>query len=107
MHKTSPKTFAQIVYGLYAVAPILWVTALMGIIINFLKRDEAAGTWLASHHEWQIRTFGVGVLCALAATATFLAGFVWPLVLGLGVWYLYRVVKGWLYLLEDKPITMS
>ena len=107
MNKPSPKNFAQILYGLYALAPIFWVTALVGVIINYLKRDEVTGTWLATHHDWQIRTFWVGLLSAIAASTTLFTGLGWPVMVGFGVWYLYRVVKGWLYLLEDKPMAIG
>jgi uncharacterized membrane protein len=37
---------------------LVGVTLFAGVIINYLRREQAAGTWLESHFTWQIRTFG-------------------------------------------------
>jgi uncharacterized membrane protein len=31
--------------------------SIIAVIINYVKRSEARGTWLESHFDWQIRTF--------------------------------------------------
>lgn len=100
----SLKRIAAIVYALQIASTFVGVTLFAGIIINYLKRDEAAGTWLESHFRWQIRTFwhsllwlGVGL-----ALLVVLVGF---LVLMLaGMWLLYRAIKGWVELSENKPM---
>lgn len=43
------KKMAMVGYGLYAAALIFPVTALATLILAYLKRDEARGTWLESH----------------------------------------------------------
>ena len=47
----------HIIYGCYALGFMIGLTWLLGLIIAYVKRDEATGTWLASHFRWQIRTF--------------------------------------------------
>jgi uncharacterized membrane protein len=55
-----------------------------------------------------LRTFWfavVWVLVALALAATILGiPFAWALIAGTGLWVLYRVVRGWLVLLDRKAI---
>ena len=36
--------------------------SLIAVILNYVKRSEARGTWLESHFRWQIRTFWFGLL---------------------------------------------
>ncbi|MFA7400790.1 MAG: hypothetical protein WCZ98_09950 [Sideroxydans sp.] len=100
----SLRTITQIVYVLYALSYFTGITAIAGIIINYIKREDAAGTWLESHFTWQIRTFWYGLLWAVIGWATLiiLIGFV---VLFAGFcWMLYRIIKGWLNLNDNKPM---
>jgi uncharacterized membrane protein len=95
----------QVVYILYALSYFTGVTAIVGIIIDYVKQDDAAGTWLESHFRWQIRTFWFGLLWALIGAATFF------LLIGIAVlfanfcWIIYRIVKGWLNLNDNNPMT--
>lgn len=102
----SLKTVTLVVYALQALSFFFGVTALVAVVINYVKRDDAAGTVYASHFDWQIRTFWWGLLWTVL-------GFMLILALGLGfvvlfaawVWAIYRVVKGWLKLTEGKPVS--
>lgn len=102
----SLKTIATAVYALQALSFFFGVTALVAVVINYVKREDAAGTVYASHFDWQIRTFWWGLLWTVL-------GFMLILALGLGfvvlfaawVWAIYRVVKGWLKLTEGKPVS--
>jgi len=99
------KTITQVVYGLQALSFAFGVTALIGLVINYIKREDVAGTLYQSHFDWQIRTFWWGLVWSVL-------GFVLMLAFGLGlivlfvawVWAIYRVVKGWLKLTEGKPV---
>jgi len=53
----SLKTITTVVYALQALSFAFGVTALVGLIINYVKRDDVAGTLYESHFNWQIRTF--------------------------------------------------
>jgi uncharacterized membrane protein len=99
------KNITQIIYGLYAASIIVGVTYFVGIVLNYVKRDDVRGTWLESHFTWQIRTFWYSLLW-------FLIGFPLMFALGLGfvvwvvagIWFIYRIVKGWLRLSEGKAM---
>ena len=95
---------ALVVYLLYALAYVTAITMIPGVIVAYVKRGDATGTWLDSHFRWQIATFwwtllwGIvgGLLCFV------LVGFA---VLGiLWIWGLYRVIKGWLRLNDGRAV---
>jgi uncharacterized membrane protein len=84
--------------------------SIVAVILNYAKRSEVRGTWLESHFRWQIRTFWFGLLwvtlCALFIVATLGIGLLiaWlPLSL-VGLWFVYRIARGWLRLLERRPM---
>jgi uncharacterized membrane protein len=98
------KTITTVVYALQALSFIWGLPALVAVIINYVKRDDARGTLYESHFDWQIKSFWWGLLWSVLGIAlTFiLIGFV-VLVVAY-VWMIYRVVKGWLKLAEGKPV---
>ena len=59
------KNIALVVYILQALSFLWGVTAIVGVIINYVKRDDARGTVYESHFDWQIRTFWWGLLWAI------------------------------------------
>jgi uncharacterized membrane protein len=99
------RNLTQVVYILYALSYFTGITAIVGIIVNYVKKDDVAGTWLESHFRWQIRTFWFGLLWAVigVATAFLLIGGV--ILFANFCWIIYRIVKGWLNLNDNKPIT--
>jgi uncharacterized membrane protein len=100
----SLKKITMVVYALYAFAYFAGITAIIGIVINYIKLEEVAGTWLESHFRWQIRTFWFGLLWAVIGVATLfiLIGFV--ILFANCIWIIYRVIKGWLYFNDNKPM---
>lgn len=101
----SAKTLTTVIYALYAAAFLLGgVTAIAAIVINYVKKDEVAGTWLASHFRWQIRTFWFGLLWGILGTILLLAIVGWFILIANAVWVIYRIVKGWLNLNDGKPM---
>jgi uncharacterized membrane protein len=84
--------------------------SLIAVILNYVKRGDVRGTWLESHFRWQLRTFWYGLLwvalCLLFVAVTLGIGLLiaWlPLTL-VGLWFIYRVVRGWLRLLDRRPL---
>jgi uncharacterized membrane protein len=84
--------------------------SIIAVILNYVKRSEARGTWLESHFRWQIRTFWFGllwiVLCVLFIVGTLGIGILvaW-LPMGLiGLWFIYRIVRGWMALNNSRPM---
>lgn len=100
----SNKTLTTVVYALYGASVFVGVTALVAIIINYIKRDDMVGTLFASHFRWQIRTFWFGLLWAVLGVLTLLLIVGWFILAANGIWLIYRVVKGWLYLNDNKPM---
>jgi uncharacterized membrane protein len=73
---------------------------LVAFIIDLVKRDAAAGSWQASHFSWRIRTvIWAGVLYLVTAPlwlVFFIPGWIaWGII---SIWFLYRIVRGWMNL---------
>ena len=100
----SAKTLTTIIYALYAASFLVGVTAIVGIVMNYVKKDDVAGTFLESHFRWQIRTFWFGLLWVVVGTITLVILVGWVVLTANGIWIIYRIVKGWLYLNENKPM---
>ena len=103
-HEQSLKTIATVVYALQAAGFFVGITWIVAVIIDYVKKDDARGTWLESHYRWQIRTFWFGLLWGVIGgiLCLILIGF---LVLAVdAVWIIYRIVKGWLNLAENKAM---
>jgi len=89
--------------------------SIIAVIINYVKRGEARGTWLESHFRWQIRTFWFALLWAVivavvsALLAVVLIGIAtWIIgVIALGVWAIYRIARGWLRLKDGRPMEIA
>ncbi len=100
----SLRSLTQAVYILYALSYFTGITAIVGIVINYVKREEAAGTWLESHFRWQIRTFWFGLLWAVIGAMTVFVAVGFAVLFANFVWIIYRIVKGWLNLNDNKPM---
>lgn len=98
------KKYTYAVYILQAFSFGLLVTAVIGIIINYVKDEDVKGTWLESHFEWQKNTFWYGLLWSVLGvlTAFLLIGYV---VMGIAaIWLIYRIAKGWVFLVDGKEL---
>jgi uncharacterized membrane protein len=82
--------------------------SIIAVIINYVKRGDARGTWLDSHFGWQIRTFWWTLLWVVIAGILFITvvGIVVaiPLILLVGIWVLYRIIRGWIALAQSRPM---
>jgi uncharacterized membrane protein len=117
-------TLTHIIYGLHAVSLIIGIVtavtivtafltgwpSIIAVILNYVKRGEARGTWLESHFRWQIRTFWYGLLwvalCLLFVVATLGVGLLiaWLPLGVVGLWFIYRIGSGWLRLNDRRPM---
>ena len=83
--------------------------SIIAVILNYVKRSEARGTWLESHFRWQIRTFWFGLLwatlCVLFVVFTLGIGILiaWLPLGVVGLWFIYRMARGWLALNDHRP----
>ena len=117
-----PRAWCHVMYGLHALSAVggvltsativgAFITgwpSLLAVIINYATRRRTHATWLESHWRWQLRTFWFAVLWAMLAMMLFFSfigiPFAMALMAGTGLWVLYRVVRGWLVLLDRKAI---
>jgi len=115
-------TLTHVLYGLHGfsalmgmLGPVFIVTAfltvwpsIIAVIINYVKRSDARGSWLDSHFGWQIRTFWYALLWVVVAGLLVLTVIgipvAWVLLVGAGLWVLYRIIRGWIALTEAKPM---
>jgi uncharacterized membrane protein len=101
------KQLTLITYILYAVSGFVGITAIVAIFINYLKRDDVAGTIYASHFTWQIRTFWWSLLWGVIGAATVFIGIGFIVLFADVIWVIYRLVKGFLNFNEDKPMEIK
>jgi len=91
-----------------AGAFVFGVPSLLAVVLNWIKRGEVAGTWLDSHYRWQIRTFWFTLLWLLVYGLLIVTiigiPVAWLLIVVLGIWVAYRVIRGWLALADQRPI---
>lgn len=100
----SARTITLVVYALQAAAFLVGITSIVAIITNYVKRSDVQGTWLASHFRWQIRTFWFSVLWSIIGVATIFMAVGYIILLVDVIWVIYRIVKGWLRLVDNKPM---
>ncbi len=116
--------WTALVYGLHAFSIVTGIVgtatvigafltgwpSLIAVVLNYVKRGEARGSWLESHFRWQIRTFWFGllwvVLCGLLVFLTLGVGLlvVWLPLAIVTIWFVYRVARGWLRLGARQPM---
>ncbi len=117
-------TYTHVIYGLHAFSAVTGllgttfiVTAflsgwpsIIAVVMNYIKRGEAQGTFLESHFRWQIRTFWFALLWVVLAVLAGLTLVGLPLAVliavAAGVWVLYRIVRGWLRLVSEKGMPL-
>ena len=98
------KKLAYVVYILQALSFVFLITAVAGIIINYIKQDDVKGSWLESHFEWQKRTFWYGLLWMVLGVLSFFLLVQWLIFPIVAIWLVYRIAKGWVYLVDGKEL---
>lgn len=112
---------AHAVYALHAASILIGVSSaafivtafvfgipsIVAVILNYMYRGEARGTFLESHFRWQIRSFWFALLWIVIAFAVGITiiglPLAWAIAVGTGLWLVYRIARGWLRLKERKP----
>lgn len=122
-------TVAKIVYILHAVSVIIGIVtgasvigaflfgwpSIAAVVLNYVMRSEARGTYVDSHFSWQIRTFWYAMTWTLLVAFTglilswLLIGFaVWTVgFIVMGIWVGYRIVRGWIRLSNAQPMPVN
>ena len=109
------RTIGHISYALHAIVAIgavlpgvqaSVVLLLAAFILDLVKKGEARGTWQESHFRWRIRSVlwaGALYVVTIPLWLLFLIpGWIaWAMV---SIWFLYRVVRGWLALNDRRPM---
>jgi uncharacterized membrane protein len=99
------RNVATAVYALQAAGFLFGITWIIAAIVDYVKRDDAAGTWLESHFRWQIRTFWWGLLWGVIGGILFIVIIGWFVLMADAIWIIYRIVKGWLRLAERREVS--
>jgi uncharacterized membrane protein len=94
----------HLVYGLYAASFLMGVTALAGVIVAYVKRAEAQGSWQASHFIFQIRTFWIALAASVVGFLTMPIGIGFLILLLTAVWMIWRIVRGWVRLSQYRAV---
>ena len=97
--------YVFIAYVTYAVGLLILFTPVVGVIMAYVKRDEAQGSIYASHIDYLIKTFWVSLVGTVLGTFTTLILIGWLILLVTAIWFIYRVVIGLIKLNEDKPVS--
>jgi uncharacterized membrane protein len=100
----SLRNIATAVYALQAAGFLFGITWLIAVIVDYVKRDDARGSWLESHFTWQIRTFWWGLLWGAIGAVLLLVLVGYLVLVANAVWIIYRIVKGWLRLAERREV---
>ena len=114
----SLRTVGNISYALHAVVAVgavlpgahaSVVLLIAAFVLDLVKRDDARGTWQESHFAWRIRSVlwagGLYLLTAPLWLLLFVPGWIaWAVI---SVWFLYRVVRGWLALSERRAMPVA
>ena len=122
--------YTHIVYALHALSVLIGITgpativgsfvfglpSIIAVVMNYVRRRDVAGTWLGTHFTWQIQTFWraliaiviAGVISAPLVLALGLGILTFYLALvGVGIWVIYRVARGWLALREGRNMPVG
>lgn len=105
--RESLRLLTHIMYGLHTAS---WFSAgffsVIAIILNYVKRDDLPDEFFRSHFRWQARSFWFTLLWLVLSSPLFLLIFfpgvvAWTVI---GLWYLYRFIRGWWNFIENKPM---
>lgn len=94
---------AKIIYILYIVGFAAGITAVVGVIMAYVNKDEGPD-WLRTHYQFQIRTFWIGLLYCVVGVVLSMVLIGVLVLLFAAVWLIIRVVKGFKWLEQRQPV---
>ena len=115
-------TIANIVYALHSLAIVIGIVgaativgsfvgsvpSIAAVVLNYVKRGDARGSWVESHYRWQIRTFWFALLWFCVGwifIVTIIGALVGvPILIALTLWLIYRIARGWMRLSDRRPM---
>lgn len=122
MPPASAVNVSHLVYALHSFAIVVGLTgsatvvgsflgsipSIAAVIVCYVKRRDARGTWLASHYRWQIRTFWFALLWMTIGGLLVITVVGIPVALGVFIvvtlWIIYRIARGWIRLSRQQPL---
>jgi uncharacterized membrane protein len=100
----SDKNMTAVVYLLQGLSFFFGITYIVAVIINYVKRNDVDNTFLASHFTWQINTFWASIVMSIVGLLTFYFIIGSFILLANAIWVVYRIIKGALYLKDEKEM---
>ena len=119
-------SYTHIIYALHSLSVLIGLTSavtivggfvfglpsIIAVIMNYARQSDVRGTFLESHFRWQIRTFWFALLWAIVILALSLPLMLivvglftaWIGFVLLGIWVIYRIIRGWLALRDQRPV---
>jgi uncharacterized membrane protein len=119
-------SYTHLIYALHSLSVLIGLTSawtivgsfifglpsIIAVIMNYVRQSDVRGTFLESHFRWQIRTFWFALLWVIVIVALSLplmlivVGFftAWIGFVLLGIWVIYRIIRGWLALRDHRPV---
>jgi uncharacterized membrane protein len=93
---------AAVIPGLNASIALL----LVALIIDFVKKDDAVGTWQESHFRWRIRSVIYAGIAYIVTIPLWLLLVIpgWIAWFVISIWFLYRIIRGFMNMNDNKPI---
>ena len=116
------RAWCHVMYGLHAISALSGIMtsasiigafvfgwpSIIAVIINYVTRANVRGSWLDTHWRWQLRSFWYAALWMLVAglLAVTLIGIPAAIlvIVVTGFWVLYRVIRGWVALVNRQPL---
>jgi uncharacterized membrane protein len=113
--QTSLKTVSHVSYLLHLIVAVAAVVPgaqasvallIVAFVIDLVKKDDAVGSWQESHFRWRIRTVlwaaGLYLVTAPLWLLLLVPGWIaWGII---SIWFLYRIVRGWMGLNANQPM---
>jgi uncharacterized membrane protein len=98
---TTDRTLVVVAYVLHLVGAIAGVTSIVGLIVNYVKRDPYDEVF-DTHHRWMIRSFWWAVVWIIIGCVTTLILIGWAILFLVWLWYIYRHIRGMIALLNGE-----
>ena len=105
------RTVMHVLYAMHTVAPFtLWSLSLVALVINYIRRADETDALYIQHHNYMVSTFWwtvlwllVSAFVAFVMTLTIiLIVLVWLPFTIVGLWYIYRFVRGWMRFTDGR-----
>jgi len=111
----SLKTWGWVSYVLHLIVAVAAVVPgaqvsiallVIALVLDLVKKDDAVGSWQASHFSWRIRSvLWAGVLYVVTFPLFLLfylpGAIAWAIV---SIWFLYRIVLGMVRMNAGRPV---